>query len=156
MNVQTLITQMLIGMGEGHHNGKPLKTMKDLYLCFENDVTAIARHTGTNTGIVFAELVDAVEETKVSLRDAMERAQAKLAEADAAREVDRLRAVQDRIEAEVARPAAQQKATEAPRRTRRAATATTAPASRKKPGVSRKPVAVMAEPKRRGRPPKNR
>ena len=145
MNVQTLITQMLIGMGEGQHNGKPLKTMKDLYLCFERDINAIVDHVsgiagGVTQGIVFAELLDAVEETKVSLRTAMESAQAKLAEADATREAEE----------------APRKATEAPRKTRRAAAATAAPVGRKKPGVSRKPVAVMAEPKRRGRPPKNR
>ena len=140
MNVQTLITHMLVGMGEGKHNGMVLRTMKDLYLCFERDIMAIASHTGTNTGIVFAELVDAVEESRVVLRNAMEKAQEKLAAADAAREAEALAA----------------KATEAPRRTRKPAVAPAAPVGRKKPGVGRKPVAVMEAPKRRGRPPKNR
>lgn len=141
MNVQTLITQMLIGMGDGQHNGKPLKTMKDLYLCFECDINAIVDHISRNAGsvtqgIVFAELLDAVEQSKVALREAMEKAQEKLAAADAVREAE----------------AAATKTTKAPRRA--AAAATTAPVGHKKPGVNRKPVA--AEPKRRGRPPKNR
>ena len=148
---------MLVGMGEGQHNGKPLKTMKDLYLCFERDINAIVEHVSNRggpvtQGIVFAELLDAVEQSKVALREAMEKAQEKLAAADAAREADRLRAIQERIESEVARPT---KATEAPRRGRKPAEAT---AGRKKPGVGRKPAVAVATgaPKRRGRPPKNR
>jgi len=142
MNVQTLVTHMLIGMGTGNHNGKPLKTMKDLYLCFEPDIVEVARQTHTNTGIVFAELIDAVEESRAVLRDAVESARAKLEAEDAKREAEA--------------KAAAVKATEAPRRTRRAAATTTAPVGRKKPGVSRKTVTVTVEPKRRGRPPKSR
>jgi hypothetical protein len=145
MNVQTLVTTMLVGMGNGEHNGKPLKTMKDLYLCFERDINAIVDYLSVRggpvtQGVVFAELLDAVEDTKVSLREAMENAQAKLAAQDAR---------------EAAKAA--EKATEAPRRTRGAAAAPQATGRKKKPGVGRRPAAVAAvAPKRRGRPPKNR
>lgn len=144
MNVQTLVTTMLVGMGNGEHNGKPLKTMKDLYLCFERDINAIVDYLSVRggpvtQGVVFAELLDAVEDTKVSLREAMENAQAKLAAQDAR---------------EAAKAA--EKATEAPRRTRGAAAALQATGRKKKPGVGRRPAEVTPTGKRRGRPPKNR
>jgi len=144
MNVQTLVTTMLVGMGNGEHNGKPLKTMKDLYLCFERDINAIVDYLSVRggpvtQGVVFAELLDAVEDTKVSLREAMENAQAKLAAQDAR---------------EAAKAA--EKATEAPRRTRGAAAAPQATGRKKKPGVGRRPAEVTPTGKRRGRPPKAR
>lgn len=144
MNVQTLVTTMLVGMGYGEHNGKPLKTMKDLYLCFERDINAIVDYLSVRggpvtQGVVFAELLDAVEDTKVSLREAMENAQAKLAAQDAR---------------EAAKAA--EKATEAPRRTRGAADAPQATGRKKKPGVGRRPAEVTPTGKRRGRPPKAR
>lgn len=145
-------------MGEGQHNGKPLKTMKDLYLCFECDINAIVDYVSSRNGpitqgVVFAELVDAVEDMKVELRNARERLQERF-DTEEAMEL----AATEKAKRAVAAAAAAAKTTEAPRRTRRAAaaatTATTATVGHKKPGANRKPVA--AEPKRRGRPPKNR
>lgn len=98
MNVQELICKMLWWMQDHMKNyGQPPKN-KDTYLEFQEHYLAIARDTSTNTGIVFAECLDAVNHLGMSLREVAQREVAKV-EAE-----------------EQARAEAQKKASEAPKK----------------------------------------
>lgn len=75
MNVQELITRMLFAMQKNKTpDGRPLNNNKDIYCHFERDFDAVARSTGTNTGIVFAECLDAVGQLARALRNVAEKA----------------------------------------------------------------------------------
>jgi hypothetical protein len=56
--------------------GRPMTTMGQLYMAFEKDFAAVAKMTfpNTNTGIVFAQCLDAVEQLKAALRKTAEAA----------------------------------------------------------------------------------
>lgn len=77
MNVQELITRMLFCMQKGQDpHGRQMTTMGQLYMAFERDFIAVAEMTypKTNTGVVFAQCLDAVEQLKVALRKTAEAA----------------------------------------------------------------------------------
>lgn len=119
-NVQELITKMMFSMqNQRTLSGDPMKSMRDLYCFFERDYDAIARQTGTNTGIVFADCLDAVGKLQRALRETAEQA---------------LEA-QEREEKE-----AQEEAKKTQRKRRTVVTTT----GRKKPGVGRRVVSKTA------------
>lgn len=140
-NVQELITKMMFSMqNQRTPNGHPMVTMRDLYCCFERDYDAIARQTGTNTGIVFADCLDAVGKLQKALRETAENAL-------------RMKEAEEQAAAAAAEKAAEEAARVAPEPTRRRGGRTTAVNGGKKPGVGRTVVSsTPTKVSRRGRP----
>lgn len=129
-------------------NGQPMRTMIQLYCTFERDFHAIAQQTGTNTGVVFAECLDAVEQLKnglkIAAKQALDRAEEEekaKAEAEEAARAQKLAEAEERSNREALES----------KRTRRS-TKSTARNGGKKPGVGRSVVASGATVVRRGRP----
>lgn len=70
VNVQELVAGMLFWMQKYTQNfGRPPK-MNDLYMEFQQHYLSIARTTNTNTGIVFAQCLDAVNDLGLAIRNA--------------------------------------------------------------------------------------